>query len=110
MISGIFYCDIQFFRFYRDGILLDVLIKGNCDSIKYKELNHWFKREQVINGVLEGRYKFQNNMISFSTLGHFGNGRLTNYEGIYKKDKLILSSLNHNTGRRIEKQIFIRLE
>jgi len=42
-------------------------------------------------------------MISFSTPGHFGNGRLINYEGIYKKDKLILKSLNHNTGKKNEK-------
>jgi hypothetical protein len=59
-------------------------------------------------GVLQGIYTFSGKKLTFSTLNHFGDDQLICYEGEYKNDRLILNSLDHNTGRRIKEQVFMR--
>jgi hypothetical protein len=109
MLSGIFYCDIQFFRFYKDGVFLDCLIKGIEEPTQATQIRHWFQREQLLNGVVQGSYIFKDKKITFSTPGHYGGDYSIDYEGKYEKDCLILNSLNHNTGRKVTNQIFTRL-
>ena len=108
MVVGIFYCDNQFFRFYEDGTFLDCLIEGIEGTVDGKQIHQWFRREKILSGVLQGTYLLNGKKISFSTPGHFGDGRLIDYRGEYKKDRLLLDSLNHNTGQRIKDQVFLR--
>ena len=108
MISGIFYCDEQFFRFYPDGAFLDCLIRGIEEPIDKAQVRQWFRREKRVSGVLQGTYTMRNKVIVFRTPGHFGDGRLIEYEGEYKQDRLLLNSLNHNTGRHMTGQVFMR--
>jgi hypothetical protein len=108
MITGVFYNDIQFFRFYKDGVFIDCLIRGFDLSTDLERIYEWFQRENLSKGILIGNYTFKGRNISFGTLDRFGDGRSICYEGEYKKDRLVLNSLNHNTGRRIMGQVFMR--
>ena len=108
MIAGIFYCDVQFFRFYLDGTFLDCLIGGIEGPVDGEQIRQWFRREKILNGVLQGTYSLDGKAIAFSTPGYFGDGRLIEYRGEYKNDRWVLDSLNHNTGQRIKGQIFLR--
>ena len=118
MLSGIFYRDVQFFRFYKDGVFLDCLIKarrGPVPTYEEKEqIYSWFDRKKPSKGTLVGRYAARRQTairgdIRFNTPGHFWDGRLTEYVGKYDSKVLILTSPNHNTGRRLENQVFTRL-
>lgn len=103
MISGIFRHDNQFFRFYPDGLVLDCLIQVSAseEARLGEAIGQWFRREQQVQGVQRGNYTMVGNRIQFSTPGHFGDGkRLIEYSGIQRKDRLILDSLDHNTGHR----------
>jgi hypothetical protein len=111
MITGIFYNDIQFFRFYKDGIFIDCLIKGFDPSTDSEKIYEGFQRKNLGKGTLLGNYTFKGKNISFTTfttLNHFGDERSICYEGEYQKDRLILNSLDHNTGRRILGRVFMR--
>ena len=60
--------------------------------------------------VVRGKYSMIGNRISFSTTGHFGDGERTiEYSGTYLKGKLILDSLDHNTGRRTKGIEYVQL-
>jgi hypothetical protein len=106
-IVSIFYNDIQFFSFYKDGVFIDCLIKGFDRPIEQKILYEGFQRENMGKGVLQGMYTFNGKKLTFSTLNHFGDDQLICYEGEYKNNHLILNSLDHNTGRRINEQVFM---
>ncbi|WP_343632749.1 hypothetical protein [Fluviicola sp.] len=107
MLDGIYYNGVKFFRFYKDGTLLDCLIKGEGDR---KQVAGWLKKENVISGVIKGRYTSRNGIISFSTPDRFGDGRMINYTGKANGGKeILLTSLNHNTGRKIVNERFVRL-
>ena len=106
-ISGIFHNDIQFFRFYKDGIFLDCLIRGFNQSTDGERVCQWLQRENLPKGVFQGIYTFSGKKLTFSTLNHFGDDQLICYEGEYKLDRF-LNYLDHNTGRRIEGQLFLR--
>jgi hypothetical protein len=90
----------QVFRFYPDGLFLDCLVREESGQWDGSLLSAWLKREQVLNGVIQGHYTMTGTQIRFSTPGHFGDGRLVDYSGFYKNGKLVLDSLDHNTGRR----------
>ena len=107
-IVGIFYNDIQFFRFYKDSVFIDCLIKGFDRATDREILYEGFQCENMGKGVLKGIYTFNGKKLMFSTLNHFGDDQLICYEGEYKHDLLILNSLDRNTGRRINEQIFMR--
>jgi hypothetical protein len=109
MITGIFYNDIQFFRFYKDKIFLDCLIRGFNQSTDREIICQWFQRENMIKGMSQGIYTFKDKKLAFSALNHFGNDKLICYEGEFKNNCLILNSLDHNTGRRITELVFMRL-
>ncbi len=107
MLDGIYFNDVQFFRFYKDGTFLDCLIKGSGDR---KQVKNWLKKEESIPGVIRGRFTCKDNVITFSTPGHFGDGRMIDYTGKMNGTKeILLDSLNHNNGRRIKNEKFVRL-
>jgi hypothetical protein len=91
----------QVFRFYPDGLFLDCLIRGENGQWDGSMLHAWFKREQILNGVIQGHYTMTGTHICFRTPGHFGDGRLVEYSGSYRNGKLVLDSLDHNTGRHL---------
>jgi hypothetical protein len=107
-VTGIFYNDIQFFRFYKDGVFLDCLIRGYDRLSDIERLCEGFQRENMGKGVLQGIYTLSGKKLTFSTLNHLGDNQWICYEGEYKNNHLILNSLDHNTGRRIKEQIFMR--
>jgi hypothetical protein len=109
MFTGIFFHDIQFFRFYQEGVFLDCLIKGVEKPIHAEQIQHWFRQEKLLKGLVKGYYSCKDKRITFSTPGHFGQGYLIDYEGNHQKDYLLLNSLDHNTGHRVVNQIFRRL-
>jgi hypothetical protein len=109
MLFGIFYHDIQFFRFYEDGFFLDCLIRENEEPIRAEQIQSWFQPNNSSNGIVRGCYTFRDKRVSFRMPGHFGHGYLIDYEGKHEKDHLVLNSLDHNTGRNITNRVFIRL-
>lgn len=107
MVDGIYYKEEQFFRFYKDGTFLDCLIKGSGDR---KQVKNWLKKEESIAGVIQGRFTSKGNVMTFSTPGHFGDGRMIDYTGkINGRNEIIFDSLNHNNGRRIKNEKFVSL-
>jgi hypothetical protein len=107
MLDGIYYNDVQFFRFYKDGTFLDCLVKGRGDK---KQVASWLKKENSIAGVLRGSYKSAGKTISFSTPGHFGDGRMIDFTGkISGSKEIIFDSLNHNNGKRLTNERFVKL-
>ncbi len=108
MPEGIYYNKMQFFRFYKDGTFLDCLIKGEGDI---KLISNWFNKENSSQiGIINGHYTVVNNTITFSTTGHFGDGRMIDYKGkINGTKEIIFDSLNHNNGRKTKNEKFIKL-
>lgn len=107
MVDGIYYNSEQFFRFYKDGTFLDVLIKGAGDR---KLVAGWLKKENPPSGVIKGRFTCKNNVIAFSTPGHFGDGRMIDYtRKINGNKEIVFESLDHNNGHRMKNGKFIRL-
>lgn len=104
-LEGLYHSDDQVFRFFRDGTFLDCIVR-RCTDDSGDLIRSWLTRGHA--SVLEGVYQRRGNKISFSTPGHFGDGRLVEYEGTVAADELVLDSLNHNNGRHLRAERFKR--
>ncbi|SDN58161.1 hypothetical protein [Streptomyces wuyuanensis] len=56
-LSGIFSADVQVFRFYRDGTVLDVLVRPAPRPENAAANATWLRREVPIPGVRTARYE-----------------------------------------------------
>lgn len=72
--SGIFAADIQVFRFYPDGVVLDVLIKPAPTSANVSLIETWLRRESVLAGVHVTQYTLSTgNRVAFTSASHLYN-------------------------------------
>jgi hypothetical protein len=112
MISGIFRHAEQFFRFYRDRLFLDCLIRASAAEEEglSAQITRWFHRGHEIRGVLKGEYSMKGNWVKFCTPGHFGDGKhMIEYSGVLQNDRLVLDSIDHNNGHRAKSIEYVRI-
>jgi hypothetical protein len=76
-LSGIFAADVQVFRFYPDGTLLDVLIKPAPGPSQGEVIERWLRPESPPRGVHTTSYKLDGRRVSFTTRGHLKDEKIT---------------------------------
>ncbi|MFC4007888.1 hypothetical protein ACFOY2_11680 [Nonomuraea purpurea] len=89
--SGIYAAGPQVFRFYPDGVVLDVLVKPPPGPDEGQAVAAWLHRDAPapLNGVHVARYDFSEGAISFTTRSHFHNG-VIDLRGSWRRDYLTL--------------------
>jgi hypothetical protein len=92
--SGIYAADVQVFRFYPDGLVLDVLVKPAPNASIGPAIERWLRRESPPSGVHTARYTMSAHQISFTTPSHFGRGNVE-VSGTWRADRLILRVRHH---------------
>ncbi|WP_157248839.1 hypothetical protein [Nonomuraea typhae] len=70
MLSGIYACDLQVFRFYPDGLALDVLVRPAPGPEQGPLIATWLRREAPPQGVHPARYTLAGGVYTFETRGH----------------------------------------
>jgi hypothetical protein len=87
--DGIFAADVQVFRFYPDGTVLDVLVKPAPGLAEGPQIASWLRRENRLAGVHETRYRRIARRISFSAEDHVHGGSVE-VSGTCRGDELTL--------------------
>jgi hypothetical protein len=90
-LSGIYAADVQVFRFYPDGLVLDVLVKPAPDASQGPAIARWLRRESLLSGVHAARYAVSAHRISFTTPGHLGRGEVET-SGTWRGGRLVLGA------------------
>lgn len=102
-LSGIYASDVQVFRFYPDGLVLDVLVKPAPDASHGPAIARWLRRESSLAGVHAARYVACGGRISFITPGHLGEGGVE-MSGTWRAGRLVLRA--RNGGRAAPERSF----
>ncbi|MGW4498809.1 hypothetical protein ACWENR_09335 [Micromonospora sp. NPDC004336] len=102
-LSGIYASDIQVFRFYPDGLALDVLVKPAPDATHGPAIARWLRRESPLSGVHAVRYAVSADRISLTTPGHFGAGDVE-VSGTWRGGRLVLRA--RHGGRAAPDRLF----
>lgn len=109
MVEGIYFCGDQFFRFCKQRIFLDCLVRG-ATAGDADEISSWLTCETDLAGVVRGTYAMEGKRISFKTPGHFGDGaRTIDYSGVRTDSGLILDWIDHNTGKQMVGVVYKQL-
>jgi hypothetical protein len=87
--NGIFAADVQVFRFYPEGTVLDVLVKPAPGPAQGTLIASWLRRDNRLSGVHETRYRRVGRRISFSAQDHTNGGAVA-VTGTYRGDELTL--------------------
>ncbi|WP_180903353.1 hypothetical protein [Nonomuraea indica] len=106
--SGIYAAGEQVFRFYPDGVVLDVLVKPAPGPAEGQAIAAWFHREAPapLNGIYVARYDFSEGSISFTTRSHFRD-ETVDMHGSWSAGRLIL---DRRDGGRLQAGLhFLRL-
>ncbi|GAA3890987.1 hypothetical protein [Streptomyces sedi] len=86
---GIFAADVRVFRLYRDGTVLDVLVKPAPGPEQAAALARWLRPDNPMRGVHRSTYTLRGRRLSFATRGHLDGGIVT-VDGIWNGDALLL--------------------
>ncbi|MER5319229.1 hypothetical protein [Streptosporangium roseum] len=88
---GIYAAEEQVFRFYPDGVVLDVLVKPAPGPAEGQAIATWLHRDAPapLNGIHLARYDFSEGFISFTTRSHFRDEAVV-VRGRWSADRLIL--------------------
>jgi hypothetical protein len=104
--NGIFAADVQVFRFYPDGTVLDVLVKPAPRPAQGALIASWLRPDNRLRGVHETRYGRAGRRISFSTEDHVHGGSVE-VTGTCHGDELILDL--RSRGRTLRDVRFRRI-
>lgn len=97
--NGIFAADVQVFRFYPEGTVLDVLVKPPPGPDSGALIASWLRRDSPVRGVHETTYQRVGRRISFSTVDHV-HGGVVEVTGGCHGDELILDLRSPGRARR----------
>ncbi|MFI6797132.1 hypothetical protein [Streptosporangium canum] len=88
---GIYAAEEQVFRFYPDGVVLDVLVKPAPGPAEGQVIATWLHREAPapLNGIHLAHYDFSDGFISFTTRSHFRD-ETVGVRGRWSANRLIL--------------------
>lgn len=101
---GIFVADVQVFRLYPDGTLLDVLVKPAPGPSVGETIARWLRRDRVLGGVFTTRYKLVGKDISFTSRSHFSDSPVE-VRGTWHADHL---HLDLREDGRVSKDVYFR--
>ncbi|WP_336208565.1 hypothetical protein [Nonomuraea sp. LPB2021202275-12-8] len=89
--SGIYAAEEQVFRFYPDGVVLDVLVKPSPGPAEGQAVATWLHREaEPLGGVHLARYEISDGSISFTTRSHFRDESVE-VRGSWSAGRLVLA-------------------
>ncbi len=106
-IEGIFAADVQVFRFYPDGTVLDVLVKPAPGPDQAAAIERWLRPDTAPRGTHSSTYTLRGKQLSFTTRGHFDDARVT-VQGTWRQDELVLDMAGG--GRTLKALRFRRLD
>ncbi|MER6569009.1 hypothetical protein ABT288_23205 [Streptomyces sp. NPDC001093] len=106
-MSGIFAADLQVFRFYEDGTVLDVLVRPAPRPEDAEALARWLRRETPISGVHTAHFEQRGARIAFTTRGHLRPEEIR-VRGTWSHGRLTLGLAG--SGWEIKPQHFSRLD
>ncbi len=106
-LSGIFAADLQVFRFYRDGTVLDVLVRPAPGPRDAEDIARWLRREDPVAGVRTAHYEMQGRRVALTTRSHLRDEDVT-VRGTWVNGSLSLSSTG--PGWTTGPQDFVRLD
>ncbi|MEU9393830.1 hypothetical protein AB0D86_28010 [Streptomyces sp. NPDC048324] len=106
-LCGIFASDLQVFRFYEDGTVLDVLVRPAPRPEDAAALARWLRRETPLSGVHTARFEQRGARIAFTTYGHLRPEEIA-VRGTWSYGRLTLGL--KGVGWKIEPQLFSRLD
>lgn len=106
-LSGIFASDLQVFRFYEDGTVLDVLVRPAPRPEDAEALARWLRREKPLSGVHTAHFEQRGARIAFTTRGHLRPEEIK-VRGTWSHGRLTLGLTG--VGWKIEPQLFSRLD
>ncbi|WP_147472844.1 hypothetical protein [Streptomyces triticirhizae] len=98
-VEGIFASDIQVFRFYPDGTVLDVLVKPAPGPNQAAAIERWLRPGTAPRGVHRSTYTVDGRRLSFTTRSHVKEARVT-VQGVWHGGELVLDLTG---GGRTEK-------
>ena len=87
--DGIFAADVQVFRFYPDGTVLDVLVKPAPGPADGALIASWLRADNPLNGVHRTTYRRTARRISFVAEDHVHGGTVE-VTGTCRGDELVL--------------------
>ncbi|WP_049557855.1 hypothetical protein [Nonomuraea sp. SBT364] len=61
---------MQVFRFYPDGVVLDVLVKPAPGPAEGRLVETWLRRDPLLGGVHLARYELSGGVVTFTARGH----------------------------------------
>ncbi|MFI6502213.1 hypothetical protein [Nonomuraea typhae] len=106
MLSGIYACDIQVFRFYPDGLALDVLVQPAPGPGQGPLIATWLRREEPPTGVRTARYTLSSGVYTFETRGHLRDEPVI-VQVTKRKDQLLV---DRRDGGRLRSNLrFVRI-
>jgi hypothetical protein len=100
-LSGIYAADVQVFRFYPDGTVLDVLVKPPPGSEYGEAIAGWLRRENPPRGVYVSTYALKGHAVSFTSRSHFRDGPVQ-VQGTWANHRL---TLDIRDGGSYQKQV-----
>ncbi|KAB8161835.1 hypothetical protein FH609_020120 [Streptomyces sp. 3MP-14] len=98
-VEGIFASDIQVFRFFADGTVLDVLVKPAPGPDQAAAIEGWLRPGTAQRGVHRSTYAVSGGRLSFTTRSHVNEARIT-VQGVWRGGQLVLDLTG---GGRVEK-------
>ncbi|MFF4747311.1 hypothetical protein QRN89_20155 [Streptomyces chengbuensis] len=105
-LSGIFSADVQVFRFYPDGTVLDVLVRPAPRPENAATIATWLRRELPTPGVHTARYEQHGERVAF-TRGHLRDEEIE-VRGTWSEGRLALGLAGR--GRGLAPRRFARLD
>ncbi|MEV6107982.1 hypothetical protein AB0M28_25245 [Streptomyces sp. NPDC051940] len=88
--QGVFAAGIQVFRFYPDGVVLDVLVKPEPGREHGAQIAGWLRRESPPRGVHTARYELLDGVLTFRSPSHLRDGEVIECTGTWRGGELRL--------------------
>ncbi|MFI6481494.1 hypothetical protein ACIBH1_26425 [Nonomuraea sp. NPDC050663] len=107
MITGIYAGDVQVFRFYRDGVVLDALVRPAPGVAEGEAIARWLVPEAATpgRGIHVARYEVRGGVLRFTTRGHLRD-EVVEVEARVGRDHLTVTRRDggrRTTGLRFER-------
>ncbi|MER7212492.1 hypothetical protein ABT340_36015 [Streptosporangium sp. NPDC000239] len=96
----------QVFRFFPDGVVLDVLVKPAPGPEEGRAIATWLNRDVPLGGVHVARYDLRDGVVSFTTRSHFLDGAVE-ARGTWRGGRLVLDL--REAGRTRTGVVFTRI-
>ncbi|GAA4104343.1 hypothetical protein [Nonomuraea soli] len=108
MIAGIYAGDVQVFRFYRDGMVLDALVRPAPGAADGEAIAQWLVPEAATpgRGIYVARYAVRDGVLRFTTRSHLRD-EVVEVEARVGRDQLTLT--RRDGGRRTNGLRFERI-